>query len=63
MRERRTGGAGIMQPARPEHERHQRPKVDHTASGDSGEPARSIGTWTKETSTDGFLNERERLLA
>jgi hypothetical protein len=24
--------------------------------------AHSIGTWTKETPTDGFLNERERLL-
>ena len=39
------------------HERPLRP------SGDSGEPAHSIGTWTKETPTDGFLNERERLLS
>ena len=35
---------------------------DREVSGDNGEPAHSIGTRTKETPTDGFLNERERLL-
>jgi hypothetical protein len=47
---------------RPEREGHQRPKQIVRSSGDSGEPAHSIGTWTKETPTDSFLNERERLL-
>jgi hypothetical protein len=45
-----------------EREGPQRPKEIVRSSGDSGEPAHSIGTWTKETPTDGFLNERERLL-
>ena len=37
-------------------------EANRESLGDSREPAHSIGTWTKETPTDGFLNERERLL-
>jgi hypothetical protein len=40
----------------------QRPKVIGGSSGSSGELADSVWSWTKEAPTDGFLNERERLL-
>ena len=36
-------------------------KANRESLGDSREPAHSVGTWTKETPTDGFLDERERL--